>query len=150
MYLYIYIYIYYIRKDQIISNNINTYKLLPVSCFRNCQTLHAKWNCVHTKTYQLTSLNRFYKHVKSFRDRDNETELSKYIWQLNDDSENYNICWKIFIYATPYKSGTTRCDLCPTEKFVIARADQEYLLKKRNEIISKCCPRNKYSTKNIN
>ena len=30
-------------------NNINTYKLLPVSCFRNRQALHVKLNCIHTK-----------------------------------------------------------------------------------------------------
>ena len=32
-----------------------------------------------------------YNHTKSFRDRDNKTELSKYIWQLNDESKYYNI-----------------------------------------------------------
>ena len=27
------------------------------------------------------------------------------------------------MYATPYKCGTRRCDLCLTEKYVIAHAD---------------------------
>ena len=41
IYKYIYIYIYkYIYITG--SNNIHTYKLLPVSCFRNCQALHVK------------------------------------------------------------------------------------------------------------
>ena len=75
-----------------------------------------------------------------------ERNYSNYIWQLKDES---NICWKIFMYATPYKYGTRRCDLCLTEKYVIARADQEHLLNKRTEIISKCGHRNKYLIKNV-
>ena len=42
--------------------------------------------------------SRYYNHTDSFRDRGNETELlSKYIWQLKDESKNYNIRWKIFM-----------------------------------------------------
>ena len=76
-------------------------------------------------------------------------ELSKYIWQLKDESKNYNIRWKIFLYETPYKCGTRRCDLCLTEKYVMASADQEHSLSKRTEIISKCRHRNKYLIKNV-
>ena len=93
--------------------------------------------------------SRSNNHTKSFRDRGNETELSKYIWQLKDESKSYNISWSIFMYATPYKCGTRRCDLCLTEKYVIARADQEHLLNKRTEIISKCRHRNKYLIKYV-
>ena len=32
------------------SNNINTYKLLPVSCFRYRHSLHVQWNGIHTET----------------------------------------------------------------------------------------------------
>ena len=53
------------------------------------------------------------------------------------------------MYATSYKCGTKRCDLCLTEKYVIALADQEHLLNKRTEIISKCRHRNKYLIKNV-
>ena len=53
------------------------------------------------------------------------------------------------MYATPYKCGTRRCDLCLTEKYVIAHADQEHLLNKRTEIISKCRHRNKYLIKYV-
>ena len=92
---------------------------------------------------------RFYNHTKSFRDRGNETELSKYIWQLKDESKSYSIRWSIFMYATPYKCGTRRCNLCLTQKYVIARADQEHLLNKRTEIISKCRHGNKYLIKYV-
>ena len=67
--------------------------------------------------------SRFYNHTISFRDSGYETELSKYIWQLKDESKNYKVRLKVFMYATLYKCGTRRCDLCLTEKFVIARAD---------------------------
>ena len=63
--------------------------------------------------------SRFYNHTKSFRDKSNETELSKYISQLKDQSKSYNIRWNIIIYATPYKCGTIRCNLCLTENYWI-------------------------------
>ena len=53
------------------------------------------------------------------------------------------------MYAAPYKDGTRRCGLCLTEKYVIARTDQEHLLNKRTEIISKCYHRNKYLIKYV-
>ena len=76
-------------------------------------------------------------------------ELSKYIWQLKGESKSYTIRWNIFMYATPYRCGTRRCDLCLTEKYVIPCADQEHLLNKRTETISKCCHRNKYLIKYV-
>ena len=69
--------------------------------------------------------------------------------QLKGKSENYNVRWKLSIYATLYKCGTRNCDLCQTEKYVIARANQEHLLNKRTEIISKCHHRNKYLIKKL-
>ena len=93
--------------------------------------------------------SRFCNHIKSFRDRDNETELLKYFWQLKDESKNCSICWRIIMYATPYKCGTRRCNLCLTEKYAIAHVDQEHLLNKRTEIISNCRHRNKYLMKNV-
>ena len=92
---------------------------------------------------------RFYNHTKSCRDRGNKTELSKCIWQLKDKSKSYNIHWNISMYATSYKRGTRSCNLCLTEKYVIACADQEHLLNKRTEIISKFGHRNKYLIKNV-
>ena len=63
-------------------------------------------------------------------------------------SKNYNIHCKIFMYATLCKCDPRCCYLCLTEKYVIARADQEHLLNKRTEIC-KCCYRNKYLIKNV-
>ena len=79
---------------------------------------------------------RFYNHTKLFRCRGNETKFPKYIWQLMDESENYNIRWKFFMYATRYNCGTRCCNLCLTGKYVIVRAYQKHLVNKRTEIIS--------------
>ena len=123
-------------------------------CLRECMVYEAKVSTdnnfkLYYDTWEGEIKSRFYNHTKSFRDRGNETELSKYIWQLRDESKSYNIHWNIFMYATPYKCGTRRCDLCLTEKYIIARADQEHLLNKRTEIISKCHHRNKYLIKYV-
>ena len=76
----------------------------------------------------------------SFRNQDyeNETELSKYIWQLKRNGTQANLKWSIAVYGTLYKCGTRRCDLCLTEKYIIARPNQNNLLNRRTEFISKC------------
>ena len=63
--------------------------------------------------------------------------------------ENIILKWSIAAYASPYQCGTRRCDLSITEKYIIARADQERLLNKRTEFISKCRHRNKFLLKNV-
>ena len=67
-----------------------------------------------------------------------DSELSKHIWQLKLNGTEFNLKWSIAAYATPYRCGTRRCDLCLTEKYIIARATQNSLLNKRTELISKC------------
>ena len=72
------------------------------------------------------------------------TELSKYIWKLKDLEKTFVLKWSIAAYASPYRCGTRRCHLCITEKYIIARGDQERLLNKRTEFFSKCRHRNKF------
>ena len=90
---------------------------------------------------------RYNNHTKSFRNRQyvNETELSKYIWQLNDNRIDFHLKWEIAAFTSPYKCGTRRCDLCLIEKLFIVRADPLILLNKRTELISKCRHRNKFT-----
>ena len=94
---------------------------------------------------------RYNNHTKAFRNQHyiNDTELSKHIWKLKNTNTPYNITWSIAAYASAYRIGTRKCDLCITEKYIIARAEQKNLLNKRTEIISKCRHRNKYLLKNI-
>ena len=79
---------------------------------------------------------RYNNHTNSLRNRyyEHATELSKYMWKL----KTFILKWSIAAYASPYRCGTRRCDLCITEKYIIARADQKHLLNKHTEFISKC------------
>ena len=70
-----------------------------------------------------------FRHKK----RVNDTELSKYLWKLKEENADYNLQWSIKAYASPYKCGTRKCDLCLTEKLIIARSDPKKLLNKRTE-----------------
>ena len=84
--------------------------------------------------------NRYYEH---------DTELSKYIWKLKDLGKAFTLKCSIAAYASPYRYGTRFCDLCITEKYIIARADQKRLLNKCTKFISKCRHGNKFLLKNV-
>ena len=93
---------------------------------------------------------RYNNHTKSFnRYYEHDTELSKYIWKLKDLGKAFILKWSIAAYASPCRCGTRHCDLCITEKYIIARADQKRLLNKRTEFISKCRHRNKFLLRNV-
>ena len=94
---------------------------------------------------------RFNNHTKSFRHRkyENDSELSKYLWTLNDRGVGYSIKWNIAAHASPYKCGTRRCDICLAEKTFIVRSEHKGLLNKRTELVSKCRHRNKFLLKNF-
>ena len=89
---------------------------------------------------------RYNNHTSSFRNnvRPNSTELCKYIHSLKNRSVGYSINWSIVRRAATFKNGAKNCDLCLTEKYCIAIADQESLLNERNEFISKCPHEKKY------
>ena len=95
--------------------------------------------------------SRYNNYANSFchRHHEQDTELSKHIRQLQDKSINFTPKWSIAAYASTYRCGSRRCNLCLTEKHVVARADQKNLSNKRTELISKCPHRNKYILKNI-
>ena len=94
---------------------------------------------------------RYNNHTKSFRHKKycSETELSRHIWSLKDNNINYTLRWEIESFASPYKCGSKRCDLCLTEKLYIIKVDTRHLLNKRNELISKCRHKNKYLLSNL-
>ena len=71
-------------------------------------------------------------------------QLSKYIWEVKDNNQPYEINWSIAQRAAAYKCGTRRCDICVTEKTVIAAADPSSTLNKRAEIVSTCRHRAKF------
>ena len=108
-----------------------------------------------TKTYYGASegefKTRYNNHTKSFRNLKyrNESELSKYLWDLKDNNTDFTLRWSIESFASPYKCGSMRCDLCLSEKLAIIRADTRHLLNKRTELISKCRHINKFLLSNL-
>ena len=73
--------------------------------------------------------SRYNNHMQSFRHLShiNNTELSKHLWTLKANGPDYHLKWSIKLYASQYKCGTRRCDLCLTEKMIIALADLKEL-----------------------
>ena len=89
---------------------------------------------------------RYNNHKSSFRlaTKRNDTELAKHMWALKDRGLTGEIAWEIAKRSTPYKCGTRRCDLCLSEKLLIATADTSNLLNKRSELISSCRHKSKF------
>ena len=50
---------------------------------------------------------RYNNHTTSFRNKDkcNSTSLSKFIWEVKDNGDNFEIKWDIVRHAKPYKCG---------------------------------------------
>ena len=55
--------------------------------------------------------------------------------------------WNIAMKSQKYVCGSRKCDLCICEKLLISRADPDVLLNKRDELVSKCRHRNKFTLK---
>ena len=64
-----------------------------------------------------------------------KTELSKYVWELEDKGEDFTIKWSATGKGALYICGSKRCDLCLTEKLLIAKAGLRALLNNRSVTI---------------
>ena len=118
----------------------NTTKRLNDSCLCNCRNHNhcpMQGNCLQanvvykteitttdnneTKTYIGVTANefkiRFRNHTKSISNikYQNETELSKYIWQLKKSNRPHKIKWGIIKKIPACKPGQRRCGLCIEE-----------------------------------
>ena len=107
------------------SCNCRNENICPIagSCLKTCivyRTDVIKQN--ETEIYYGTSNGefkyRYNNHTNPFQNQDyeNKTELSKHIQQLKRNEIEFNLKWSIAAYATPYRCGTRKCDLCLTEK----------------------------------
>ena len=76
-------------------------------------------------------------------DKDVTTNVAKRFLQLID-YDDINISWGIEQRSSKYKCGTRRCDLCLSEKTIIAMAERSSLLNRRAEIVSTCRHRTKF------
>ena len=97
-----------------------------------------------TKTYIGVTANefkiRFRNHTKSINNikYQNETELSKHIWQLKRSNRPHKIKWGIIKKIPACKPGQRRCGLCIEEKLLILKGRNKNILNKRSELFSKC------------
>ena len=95
---------------------------------------------------------RLGNHKNSFKNRQKEkdTELSKYIWNLKDKNiTNYSIKWSIVKQTSGYNSVTNSCNLCLSEKLAICNfRDKDHLINKRMDLVSKCRHENKFILSN--
>ena len=77
-----------------------------------------------TETYVGLATNfkeRYRNHQTSFRHltEKKETELSKYVWTLQDDKKSFKIKWTVLKKCKPYSNISKICNLCLYEKFII-------------------------------
>ena len=86
-----------------------------------------------------TFKERFRNHTKSFRNEkyQNETELSKHIWDLKKKGEHYNLKWEIMKKSNLAMRRSGICNLCLEEKLIIT-IHKENSLNRRSELISTC------------
>ena len=96
---------------------------------------------------------RYYNHTKSFRNRGykNETSLSSFLWDIKmKTNEIPKLSWSVLKIVPGYSNISKRCLLCLYEKLFIATYhDQNELLNKRSELISKCRHENKFLLANF-
>ena len=76
-------------------------------------------------------------------EKEDKSELSRYVWKLKKKGLKPKIKWKIVMKARPYTKGSRYCDLCLSEKTLIAIAGDRSL-NKRKEIHRKCTHMNKF------
>ena len=95
---------------------------------------------------------RYRNHQTSFRhpNKRNETELSKYIWNLKDRKKSFHVKWRVLRTCQSYNNESKKCNLCnlclQEKYFVIFRKDLSNL-NKRNELASSCRHRNGFTLK---
>ena len=96
-------------------------------------------------TCEDTIKERYNNHKCFFRNKSlkRNTELCKYVQQLKEKKNDSFINCGIGMKSQKYVCGSGKCDLCICEKVLIARADPDVLLNKRDELVSKCWHRNK-------
>ena len=100
-------------------------------------------------TFIASSVSSFSKTCLPNKKYAHSTALSKYVWDCKDKiKQTPEISWKIVKSAPAYTNTSKRCVLCLEEKMtIITYPDQEKLLNKRSELISKCRHENKFLLK---
>ena len=95
---------------------------------------------------------RYGTHKYSFNNigKRKGTALSAYIWDNKTDPSDPTppITWEMIAEAPPYRKGGRYCDLCLTEKMIIAKGfGNPNQLNRRTDIALKCKHRAKHKLK---
>ena len=69
----------------------------------------------------------------------NQTTLSKHIWELADSGKNYSLKFKILYRAKPYTSKFKQCGLCIKEKTTIITQSDRATMNKWTELTENVC-----------
>ena len=85
-------------------------------------------------------IRRYHVHKGSLSNRysKNHTALSNKVWQLRDDGEDPKISFEIFKQSRSASTCENRCNLCLTEKRLIAGTAHPNFLNSRSEIFAAC------------
>ena len=90
-----------------------------------------------------------HRHTFNYRSTDNDTSLSKYIWNVRDKGYEPSVKWSILGRASGYNKSSKTCGLCLLEKLLICEfPDKENLINDRSELVSKCLHFQKHLLKN--
>lgn len=83
---------------------------------------------------------RYATHKESLLKRSaaSATSLSKFVWDLKDNSTDYSIKWSILKHSFPYRCGARTCDLCLTEKLCILESDPKICINRNTDLMQKC------------
>ena len=90
---------------------------------------------VQTNLKMVDYKERFRNHTKSFKHQkyENETELSKYVWDLKKKNMDHDIKWEILKKSNTYRRKSGNCNLCMEEKLAIITS-KENILNRRSEV----------------
>ena len=105
-----------------------------------------------TETYVGLATNfkeRYRNHQSSFRrsNRRNETELSKYIWTLQDSKKAFHIKWKVLKKCKPYWATLAKNVIFVFMKSSLSFVKKSFL-NRLNEQASSCPHRNRFALHN--
>ena len=86
----------------------------------------------------VTFKKRWNIHKSNFRTGAKNTYLASYVLSLKNKNLDYSIAWSVASTPQPYKRGGKECDLCLTEKTLIAKNMSRTSINRRTEILNKC------------
>ena len=99
-----------------------------------------------------TFKERLRNHEQTFSkvDLKRKTTLSSYVWDLKEESMNFDIKWKILKKSKGYSPVSRLSRLCLDERTIILKnSSNPTYLNKRTELFGKCRHRNKWLLGNV-